>query len=1432
MTSTTRHLLAAFTVILLLAPLDALHAASLLPAGWDPALAGEQVLERLVRVTAPYVKGAHDAEFVCIGDHAYIVEHDNDVAPGHGAGAAQYCVLSVVNLKTLAVEKIIPMAKSEQVFENATLPAGMCFVPRIIRAGEHTLRCYFASQPAKEEALTWYRDFDLRTTTFENRIHRAKIKTAAGVFDMGPRHLHADAVAQGFSRPAVNHGLYIFDSFKEFDGRRYVAINNFPGKQNALALLHDDLATFEVIGHYNEPQAEQLSESAVNRLPDGTWMAICRNDQGNYHFTTSPDGRRWSVGQEMPFVQNGLNSKPTFDQFGGIYYLGWQEKTRIQGCSRSVFNVDISRDGKAWQRKYRFETPHSFQYPTFHEHAGIVWLTVTQSDHHGSTDRIMFGKLEQTGQFESQAGKYRKLPPPEEPALMKPGVKLFTDREYVIVAVPEPVRGLPFLRTSIEKIEAEVTQGGTLYALTPTVRPKAASQEAALRQSGFTKVDVPETQLFPGEINRVSLYRTDATRGARLRFSKAVLLILAPGTEAQLVGASAFLSPVDARTEPPVIITEPGPEFQDDARPGAMILGMDRTPKGRIWGCWTGTGDKQDGYFILATSDNGGGTWSKPRLVVGALDPSGKRQRGALVGNLWTDPLGRLWLFFDQTVIGIPGPRADWFIRCDNPDADAPVWSKPVCFAEGCTLNKPIVLTSGDWLLPVSNWVEETAWVYVSTDQGQSWKPRGSVKFPGWQFDEHMMVELRDGRLWMLARTHGNPYESFSTDHGKTWSAPKPAASVQNTSSRFFLRRLASGRILLVKNGPPTERLKRRSHMSAFLSDDEGHTWRGGLLLDERSSVSYPDGFQAPDGLIHILYDWNRHTDAEILLAKFREEDVLAGRIVSKDAKLRGLANKATGPKPILYNGIELPYEWPPRHFDPASADPMPVPYLRQPPKASIPIDVGRQLFVDDFLIEKTDLQRTFHQARKHPANPVFKAETAEEIRWSGSVYLGHGGVFFDPADQVFKMFYLAGMRGGLAMATSQDLLHWARPQLGLAGGNLLLPPGPRWLGPELKTAGTDNCVWLDVSGSNPSERIKFLTCWEHVPADQRPPGFNHSLHTSADGRRWSPGRPTGVAQDYCSFFYNPFRKLWVFSIKQGGPRGRCRWYAESTDFLRGADWSKSVYWTNADRLDQPEPVGGYPGAGEPTQLYSLSAVAYESVMLGVHMILRGPRNEICDKEKFPKLSDLELGFSRDGFHWDRPDRRPFVAASRKEDAWDRAYLHTTAGVCLVMDDKLWFPYTGFRGVSPDGTRGMYCGGSIGMATLRRDGFASMDAGAKSATLTTRPIKFGGEHLFVNLDAPRGELRVEVLTLENKNYGPFTAETCAPLSCDSTRQRVTWRGVESLARARGKNVKLRFTLTNGALYSFWITPDANGASHGYVAAGGPGFPGTMDTTGN
>lgn len=368
-------------------------------AGWDPKAAGDRVLAGLVNTTTPQVKGAHDAAMVITGGKAYIVAEANDVRPGESADWPEvYVTLSVVDVKSQQVEKQMDFAKSGQVFANVTLPVGACFVPRILQKDARTLRCYFASEaPRQRQAQTWYLDFDLTTQSFEKDLHKARLKTAAGTFDMEPRYFHADATRLGFKRPAVDFGLYLFDSFKVIDGQTYVALNNYPGGQNALALVQPDLATFEVLGHYNEPAAFKLTESAVNRLPDGTWLAICRQEGGNrnYTFSTSQDGKTWTPNEHRAFVPNGDSSKPTLDCFGGVYYLGWQEATRIAGVSRSVFNVDVSKDGGNWVRKYRFETEKSFQYPFFVEYEGGLYVAVTQGDHDASRkERIMFGRVE------------------------------------------------------------------------------------------------------------------------------------------------------------------------------------------------------------------------------------------------------------------------------------------------------------------------------------------------------------------------------------------------------------------------------------------------------------------------------------------------------------------------------------------------------------------------------------------------------------------------------------------------------------------------------------------------------------------------------------------------------------------------------------------------------------------------------------------------------------------------------------------------------------------------------------------------------------------------------------------------------------------------------------------------------------------------------
>ncbi|QDU95421.1 sialidase family protein [Lignipirellula cremea] len=363
----------------------------------------------------------------------------------------------------------------------------------------------------------------------------------------------------------------------------------------------------------------------------------------------------------------------------------------------------------------------------------------------------------------------------------------------------------------------------------------------------------------------------------------------------------------DLALVPPTLNTSPLPEYGYDKLDYGMTIGIERTPGGRLWACWVAGGDSPKAFFVLATSDDDGETWSPPRLVVDSHSPDLPEPRSILVGNLWTDPTGKLWLFFDQSMDMFDGRAGVWAAVCENPDADAPTWSAPRRLWHGVMLNKPTVLSTGEWLLPIS--LDQRpgfrkfkgcfaeldplrgANVLVSTDQGANWTRRGCVQFPKPDWHEHMLVERKNGSLWMLARTGNGMMQSTSTDAGKTWTEPTFPA-ISQPVARFHVRRVASGRILLVKHGEKIDAHEGRSQLTAWLSSDEGETWQGGLMLDERKGVSYPDGFQAPDGMLYISYDRNRSTDGEILLARFTEADILAGELKNPRSRLRMLISR------------------------------------------------------------------------------------------------------------------------------------------------------------------------------------------------------------------------------------------------------------------------------------------------------------------------------------------------------------------------------------------------------------------------------------------------------------------------------------------------------------------------------------------------------------
>lgn len=362
---------------------------------------------------------------------------------------------------------------------------------------------------------------------------------------------------------------------------------------------------------------------------------------------------------------------------------------------------------------------------------------------------------------------------------------------------------------------------------------------------------------------------------------------------------------------PPKMNTNPLPEFDYDKLDYGMTIGIERTPKGRLWACWVAGGDNPDAYMVLATSDDNGETWSKPRLVVNSHSPTLPMQRSVLVGTLWTDPRGRLWFFFDQAMGMVDGRAGLWASVCDNPDAENPVWSEPTRIWHGSTLNKPTVLRNGDWMLPVQlidHWRGRGpfkdvftdldplrgAHVFVSKNEGRTWERRGKVNFPRPDWTEHMIVEKKDGTLWMMGRMRDGIMESFSKDGGHTWTEPRKPDGIASTNARFHLRRLASGRILLIKYGDKIDSHNGRRELTAWLSEDEGKTWKGGLMIDRRHLVTYPDATQAPDGTLYISYDYDRDRYGEILMARVTEEDILAGKLVNPDSKLLMLISRPT----------------------------------------------------------------------------------------------------------------------------------------------------------------------------------------------------------------------------------------------------------------------------------------------------------------------------------------------------------------------------------------------------------------------------------------------------------------------------------------------------------------------------------------------------------
>ncbi len=448
------------------------------------------------------------------------------------------------------------------------------------------------------------------------------------------------------------------------------------------------------------------------------------------------------------------------------------------------------------------------------------------------------------------------------------------------------------------------------------------------------------------------------------------------------------------------------------------------------------------------------------------------------------------------------------------------------------------------------------------------------------------------------------------------------------------------------------------------------------------------------------------------------------------------------------------------------------------------------QLLADDYLVAKKEhIKRTYHPFIKHAGNPLLIADKP----WEGRMAYVFGTVLPNEKEKGYRLWYQswAGEYADL-YATSKDGLTWEKPELGIVdykgskANNIFLRRTKEDVLPQVIYT-----PWEKDS----NRRYKLLNYdYGRTRPDHLIRGYWGAY--SPDGIHWTdvahnpvlkdPGDVGQFVWDDHTHRYIGFPK--IFAIVRGFRR-RCVGFTATKDF---------EHWPSTRLIMMPDKADDHwvTQPGQRTEFYGLSAFPYESGYLGFLWIFH-----ITDAHDDGPIY-CELASSRDGIHWVREEtvngeRIPILPVGPR-GSWDQGMIFTPNHPLVENNTiKLW--YGGCKqthGAPEDSAKA-----AIGLATLRKDGFVSLDADETIGIVTTRSLKNLHQELLVNANAGSGSLKVEVLD-ENGNVLPgYSAGECHIIRSDGTALPVSWQKHKHLPDLHA-GLRLRFILQHAELYSF------------------------------
>lgn len=303
-------------------------------------------------------------------------------------------------------------------------------------------------------------------------------------------------------------------------------------------------------------------------------------------------------------------------------------------------------------------------------------------------------------------------------------------------------------------------------------------------------------------------------------------------------------------------------------------------PEGKLPDQWRDATISQNLY--CRKSVDHGRTWGEPKLIVQFppmekavqttdlnqvpfVDAEGNAHVIGFYLSDWDDEVP----FEDRTI-------EMYHIRSED---GGDTWSDPKVLDYGHnytgSLNAVTLLASGRIIVPFSYLSKRKTGKFVSTailsdDHGLTWRNAGNdlildIGSPAVEGGavEPVTVELPDGRIWMIIRTQsGRFFESYSIDHGESWSEVQPTSFISSNSPAGLLK-LRDGRIVMCWNNckcePIDEGVSRaRQSLVAAIRDTDG-VWRG------YREVARIKPNQSPDD--YVCYPWLEELgDGNILL--------------------------------------------------------------------------------------------------------------------------------------------------------------------------------------------------------------------------------------------------------------------------------------------------------------------------------------------------------------------------------------------------------------------------------------------------------------------------------------------------------------------------------------------------------------------------------------